>query len=63
MNISSNYPEFEYDADQLSKFIAAADMVTIMLKDGSIIHHSPKDKASFIKWLLNNKVADIKKGE
>ena len=63
MSTSNKFPEFDHDASQLSKFIATVDMVTIMLKNGSIIHYSPKDMAAFIKWLLDNNIYDIKKNK
>ena len=63
MKSSNQYPEFEYDADQLSKFIAASDIVTILLKDGRIIHQTPKDLTAFVSWLSNNHIPDIKNGK
>lgn len=61
MSISNIFPEFDYNADQLSKFIATADIVTIMLRDGKIIHYTPKNMPLFLKWLSDHKIPNIKK--
>ncbi|RCH54683.1 hypothetical protein DJ568_12755 [Mucilaginibacter hurinus] len=60
MSISKKFPDFDHEADELSKYIAAVGMVTIMLKDGSIIHYTPKNIQAFLKWLADNKVKNIK---
>jgi len=44
----------------LSKFLAASDFFTIMLKDGGIIHFTPDDAKSFRHWLLLNKIIDMR---
>jgi hypothetical protein len=36
--MTSNYPDFDYEAKELSKFLASSDIFTIMLKSGEIIH-------------------------
>lgn len=51
MTSADHFPDFDYTAVQLSKFLAATDFFTIMLKDGDIIHFTPKDVAAFQKWL------------
>lgn len=61
MNITNQYPDFEYRANELSKFLTAADMVTIMLKNGSIIHYTPENLPAFLRWLHDNRVQDLKK--
>ena len=60
MIIINQYPDFEFHSDELSKFIATADMVTIMLKNGSIIHHFPKDLPKFLNWLKENDITNLK---
>ena len=57
---TSQYPGFEHPVSSLSKFICAGNLFTIMLKNGKIIHSTPIDKDSFMQWLLNNQVTDIK---
>ena len=63
MTLSDQFPGFEHAAIELNKFIATADMVTIMLKDGGIVHHSPKDMAAFTDWLRAHCIEDIKQNK
>lgn len=60
MSANSRYSGFHYPASELSKFLAAADFFTIMLKDGRIIHFTPDDANSFQHWLLLNKIIDMR---
>lgn len=60
MSANSRYSEFGYLASELSKFLAASDFFTIMLKDGRIIHFTPDDANSFRHWLLLNEVIDMR---
>jgi len=54
------YPDFDYTAEQLSKYLSASDLYTIMLKNGEIIHFTPKDSAAFEKWLEQNNIPNIR---
>lgn len=60
MSANSCYPEFAYPASELSKFLAAADFFTIVLKHGSFIHFTPDDANSFRHWLLLIKIIDMR---
>ena len=60
MTLSQTYPDFEYNITLLSKYIASSSVITIMLKDKTIIHYTPKDKQSFIQWLTDNNIESIK---
>ncbi|MBN8833653.1 MAG: hypothetical protein BGO53_09555 [Sphingobacteriales bacterium 39-19] len=60
MTSADHYPEFQYPAGQLSKFLAASDFFTIMLKNGDIVHFTPKDMPAFKKWLEQNNIANIR---
>lgn len=60
MTSADHYPEFDYPAGQLSKFLAASDFFTIMLKNGDIIHFTPTDVPAFKKWLEKNKIPNIR---
>lgn len=60
MTTADRYPGFEYSAGQLLKFLAATDFFTVMLKNGDIIHFTPKDIPAFKKWLEKNKIANIR---
>ena len=58
--MATTYPGFDYKAEQLSKFLASADMFTIMLKNVDIIHYAPADKNSFLDWLSQHHVENLK---
>lgn len=60
MTSAAHYPDFKYSAGELSKFLAATEFFTIMLKNGDIVHFTPKNVNEFRKWLLENKVQDIR---
>lgn len=57
----NEYPGFGQHASSLAKFISAGSLFTLMLKNGKIVHYTPRDKDSFKQWLLDNQVIDIKK--
>lgn len=63
MTSANCYPDFEYTAGELSKFLAASDFFTIMLKNGDIIHFTPKDVTAFQKWLEKNNIPSIRSEE
>lgn len=56
---ATTYPGFNFDASQLSAFALSVDTFIIALKNGNIVHHSPKDIEHFKKWLVQNRVRDI----
>lgn len=61
MTAANMFPGFDYSAEQLSKFLSASDFFTIMLKDGGVIHFTPKDVPAFQEWLERNKVQNIRR--
>ncbi|ASZ09609.1 hypothetical protein KTO58_27995 [Chitinophaga pendula] len=63
MTSADHFPNFDYNAEQLSKFLAASDFFTIMLKNGDIIHFTPKDVPAFMQWLGKNKIPNIRSEE
>jgi hypothetical protein len=60
MSASSNYPGFDYPANQIFKFMAASDFFTIMLKNGDIVHYKALDVNSFRQWLTDNNIPDLR---
>jgi len=58
--LPSTYPGFNYKADELRKFLACTDIFTILLKNGDIIHYTPKDRYAFHQWLTHNNIENIK---
>lgn len=63
MTSASNYPDFEYTAEQLAKYLVASDFFTIMLKNGDVIHFTPKDADDFKKWLEKHNISSIRSEE
>lgn len=63
MTSAEYYPDFDYAAGELFKFLAASDFFTIMLKNGNIIHFIPKDANAFREWLEKNKISNIRSEE
>lgn len=59
MLTTSQYPGFDYEIDQISKFLAVLDFFTIMLQDGQIVHFTPPSAGSFRQWLLEHNITDI----
>lgn len=60
MPLSQTFPDFDYDITLLSKYIPSSTVITILLKDKTIIHFSPKDKEAFLKWLTDHQIENIK---
>ncbi len=63
MPVSSNYSGFDYSANQIFKFLVALDYLTIILKNGEIIHHMASDATSFCQWLTENNIPNIRAEE
>ncbi|MBD3748605.1 MAG: hypothetical protein IE931_03835 [Sphingobacteriales bacterium] len=63
MTLAELYPDFDYAAAELFKFLAACDFFTILLKNGDIIHFTPTDVEAFKKWLEKNKIPNIRSEE
>lgn len=57
---SGSFPDFDYHVAQIIKYIRADEIFTIMLKDGSIIHHITQQHDLFEKWLMENDIINIK---
>lgn len=55
------YPDFEYPANSILKYIRALEFFTIMLQNKEIVHFTPADPASFEQWLKRNEIPDIRK--
>lgn len=63
MTSADHYPDFKYSGRQLAKYLAANEFFTIMLKNGDIIHFTPKDVDAFRKWLEKNSIPSIRSEE
>lgn len=60
MNTEKFYPGFTHSCDEIIKYLKAAGIFTLKLKNGEIIHHMPKDDIAFESWLQKHKVPDIR---
>ncbi len=62
LNSDSFYPDFAYPPEQIRKFLASpsANVITIVLVNGQILHPEIKDVDLFIKWLTLNGVENMK---
>lgn len=54
------YPAFEHSSIDLSKYIEAAGLFTILLKDGKTVHFFPDNQEDFKEWLTEHKVLNIR---
>jgi len=54
------FPQFMHSATELRKFLQANDMFTILLKNGTIIHHHPEDAVKFRNWLQAHHIEDLR---
>ncbi|MBO9592241.1 MAG: hypothetical protein J7599_04975 [Niabella sp.] len=55
-----NYPQFEYSFTDLEKFIEAAGIFTILLKNGKTVHYVPDQPQLFKRWLEAHNITDLK---
>lgn len=60
LETSLHYPDFHFLPSDLSKFIRAGNLFTIMLQDTSIIHFEPQDVSSFLNWLQFFNIKDLR---
>ncbi len=56
MNITATYPNFEHEANNLTKYIEGAGTFSILLKNGSIVHFKPISAENFRIWLKQNDI-------
>ena len=54
------FPGFKHCAEELSAFHLSLNSFVMSLKTGEIIRFVPEDTASFLQWLLDNHVKDIR---
>lgn len=57
---ADHFPGFDYKASELSKFLAASDLFTILLKNGDIIHYTSTNRFVFHQWLTYHNIENIK---
>lgn len=56
---NNHYPDFTYEASQLSAFVFSVGTFIISLKNGKMTNFSPPDTTSFRDWLHKHQVRDI----
>jgi len=57
---TTSYPAFEHSADTLKRYIEAAGIFTILLKDGTITHYFPENVIEFRSWLEKHNIQDVR---
>jgi len=60
MNAEKFYPDFAHSCDDIIKYLKAAGIFTMKLKNGEIIHHMPKDDDDFECWLRKHNIPDMR---
>jgi len=59
MNVKNYpFPDFLYTASEISKYHLAADIFTMLLKNGNIIHYQPDDINVFEAWLQSHNITN-----
>jgi hypothetical protein len=59
----ATYPEFEYRASELKRYIEDVGLFSILLNNGEIVHYKPECSTDFRKWLSRNNITDVKNSE
>ncbi|GAB3430793.1 hypothetical protein GCM10027516_38700 [Niabella aquatica] len=54
------YPKFDYTPTDLSKYIEAAGIFTILLKSGKTVHFFPENNESFREWLNTHNIQNLR---
>jgi len=60
MNTIATYPEFEYKASELKRYIEAVGLFSILLNNGEIVHYTPGSSTDFRKWLCCNNIINVR---
>lgn len=60
MESTATYPEFKHEAKELTKYIEATGVFSILLKDGNISHFKPTDMEDFRAWLSQHEIPNIR---
>jgi hypothetical protein len=55
------YEKFDYPAASLNRYIEAAGIFSILLKNRDIVHFIPTDADKFENWLRSHHIENIKK--
>jgi hypothetical protein len=63
MKLIATYPEFEYNAGDLKKYIEASGLFSILLKCGKVIHYKPKSVNDFRNWLQSHNIFNLRCNE
>jgi len=60
MEAATHFPNFEYPASEVFKYIHFLKDFTLMLNYGDIVKFTPDDEDAFKKWLDDNGVQNIR---
>ena len=56
----THFPNFEYSASEIFKYIYILKDFTLMLNDGDIVKFTPDNEDAFKKWLDDNGIQNIR---
>ncbi|GGM88327.1 hypothetical protein GCM10010967_21160 [Dyadobacter beijingensis] len=51
---------FDYQSNEVCKFLQTYSTFTLMLRNGSIIHYQPEHVTDFQRWLSHHQIEDIR---
>ncbi len=57
--LQSRYPDFEYDASELSAYDVKFSIFFISLKNGKVVIHKTEKEHEFKDWLSANSIRNI----
>lgn len=60
--MSATYPDLEHHVGELSRYIEASGIFSILLINGGIVHFIPEDASDFREWLYNHNIENIRNG-
>ena len=60
MAAATHFPNFEYSASEVFKYIHISKDFTLMLQNEDILKFTPHDDDAFKKWLDDNGVQNIR---
>ncbi|HQW94281.1 MAG TPA: hypothetical protein PLU58_00680 [Saprospiraceae bacterium] len=60
MTDAAYYHGFEYTSADLTKYIEAAGVFSILLRNGSVVHFFPESKEGFREWLQKHKIQNVR---
>lgn len=60
MTAATHFPNFEYSASEIFKYLNVFKDFTLLLNNGNIVKFTSNDEEAFKKWLDGNGVQNIR---